>query len=123
MAHALGAVLHIPHGRANAILLPKTIEYNARSPEVEKKLGVLCAELNFGTGKDGRCSSALIDKIYALMAACEMPFTMRDAGAKLEDYSAKIPELARRAMADACTPGNPVTPTYEDIIDLFVKAF
>jgi alcohol dehydrogenase class IV len=124
MAHALGAIFHIPHGRANAILLTKTLEFNAKSPEVEKKLSGLCEELGLDLAKHAnRCSSALIEKINSLLELCKMPKGMRDVGVTPEAYGANVPELAKRAMEDACTPGNPVAPTYEDLINLFVKSY
>jgi alcohol dehydrogenase class IV len=123
MAHAIGAVFHIPHGRANAILLTKTLEFNAKSPDVEKKLSVLCAEMELDLGYSGRPSSALIGKINTLLELCEMPASVKDTGLTPEAYAVKIPDLAGRAMEDGCTAGNPITPTYEDIIELLIKAY
>jgi len=116
MAHPLGAVYDTPHGVANAVILPTVMEYNAEATgekyrDIAKAMGV--------TGVDAmtleEARKAAVDAVRKLSADVGIPATLTEVGVKEED----IDFLADSAMADACTPGNPKTPTKEDIVALY----
>lgn len=116
MAHALGALYNTPHGVANAILLPGVMAYNAdvsgsRYARIAKAMGVPGAE-DMSADEYRR---AAIDAVKLLNADIGIPPRLREVGAQEED----IPFLAAAAMEDFCLPGNPKTPTQEDIESLY----
>ncbi len=115
MAHALGAVYDTPHGVANAILLPTVMAYNAEATgekyrDIAKAMGVQGTE----TMSQEEYRAAAVEAVAALSRDVGIPQTLKGI-VKEED----IPFLAESAMADACRPGNPKEPTYEDIAALY----
>ncbi len=115
MAHALGAFYDTPHGVANAILLPTVMEYNAsatgsRYRDIAKAMGVP------GTDKmsEAEYRKAAIDAVKKLSTDVGIPADLKEI-VKPDD----VPALAKSAMADACTPGNPKDPNVSDIEKLY----
>ncbi len=117
MAHALGAVYDTPHGVANAILLPTVMEYNADATgekyrDIAKAMGVEGTE----TMTPAQYRKAACDAVRRLAADVGIPRDLKGIVAEKD-----LPFLAESAMADACRPGNPKDPTYEDILSLYKK--
>lgn len=115
MAHALGAVYDTPHGVANAILLPTVMEYNApctgdKYKDIAIAMGVQGTE-NMSQEEYRR---AAVDAVKKLFADVGIPADLK-AIVKPED----VDFLAQSAMDDACRPGNPKDPTFEDIKALY----
>lgn len=132
MAHQLGANFHIPHGRANALLLPYIIEYNsditAHSkskeqylPAVRKycQIAKLLGLNNFNTITTVR---ALVNWVQFMQKEMDIPFKVSQTGKTTEEeYMSKLSDLADGALADACTATNPRVPTKEDVINIYKK--
>ena len=115
MAHALGAVYDTPHGVDNAILLPTVMEYNApctgdKYKDIAIAMGVQGTE-NMSQEEYRR---AAVDAVKKLSADVGIPADLK-AIVKPED----VDFLAQSAMDDACRPGNPKDPTFEDIKALY----
>ena len=137
MAHKLGGEFHIPHGRANAILLPYVIAYNATRPtkfaafpkykeyiadERYAKLAWRCGLCNVGTETQTAVNS-LIEAVRKLMKEPDRPMTLRDCGISEEEFLAKVDELSYKAFEDQCTTANPVYPLVSEIKELYLKAY
>lgn len=135
MAHILGATFNIPHGRANAVLLPHVIGYNAQKPtkftaypkyeypqaaeryaEIAKNLG-----LNANTVEEGIYS--LIDAVKGLMTRLEMPLTIKDMGVNKNDFEIHLEHMADTAFADQTTGSNPRVPLVTEIKEIYLRAF
>lgn len=117
MAHGLGALYDTPHGVANAIILPTVMEYNKdavgeKLREVAKAMGVS------GTEKMSKeeYQKAAIDAVKKLAEDVGIPKDLKNI-VKLED----VDFLSQSAMDDACRPGNPRDPKFEDIKELFLQ--
>lgn len=129
LAHAMGARFHIAHGRANALLLPAVIAYNAglsgssNTPAAEKYRQLAAAlSLPARTTREG--VSQLISALQRLMLALHMPETVEKLGSvSNEDFEAAVFDMAETAMNDRCTSGNPVVPNKEDLIWLYRQAY
>ena len=120
MAHPLSAFYGIPHGVANAVLLPYVMEFNKdytgeKFREIARVLGV--------DGVDGMNETeyrqAAIDAVRKLSLDVNIPQTLKEIGVQEED----LPALAEAAMADVCTGGNPRPCTFELVLDVYKKAF
>lgn len=115
MAHGLGALYDTPHGVANAIILPRIMEYNAECTgdkyrDIAKAMGVEGTDAM--SIEDAR--KAAVDAVKKLASDVGIPATLKDI-VKEED----IEFLAESAYADACRPGNPRDTSVEEIIDLY----
>ena len=117
MAHGLGALYDTPHGVANAIILPTVMEYNKdavgeKLRDVAKAMGVS------GTEKMSKeeYQKAAIDAVKKLAEDVGIPKNLKNI-VKPED----VDFLSQSAMDDACRPGNPRDPKFEDIKELFLQ--
>ena len=120
MAHSLGAVYDTPHGVANALLLPYVMEYNAPSTgakyrEIARNLGV--ANVDAMSAVEYR--KAAVDAVIKLSQSIGIPQKLTEIGAKEEDLS----KLAKMALNDVCTPGNPRDTSEAEILEIYRKAF
>jgi len=120
MAHPLGAFYDTPHGVANALLLPYVMEYNAPATgekyrSVAKALGVA----NVDTMNQEAYRKAAVDAVCALSKRINIPQKLSEIGVKEKD----LPQLAKSAFADVCTPGNPRDTNEAEILALYQKAF
>lgn len=117
MAHPLGAIFDIPHGVANALLLPTIMEFNA--PAVLDKYVTIAKAMN--VYKDGmskeEAAQAAVDAVKSLAVRVGIPQHLSKLGIKESD----LPKLADSAIADVCTPGNPREVTRDIILDLYRK--
>ncbi|MCB2355854.1 1-propanol dehydrogenase PduQ [Clostridium estertheticum] len=131
MAHIIGAKFHVSHGRANAILLPYVIEFNAdikdfnsneytyaakRYSEIAKILGLPSSNAYEGV-------KSLIIAINIILKELNIPTTLKEAGIKEEDFKREVNEMASIAIEDRCTQTNPRVPRLEEIITLFNKVY
>ena len=119
MAHPLGAIFDIPHGVANALLLPIVMEFNA--PAALDKYVTIAKAMN--AYKEGmtreEAAEAAVDAVRQLSIRVGIPQHLAELGIKETD----LPRLAKAAFADVCTPGNPRDITEQDILELYKKAF
>ncbi|MCD8273787.1 MAG: lactaldehyde reductase [Alistipes sp.] len=119
MAHPLGAFYDIPHGVANALLLPYVMQYNMESSPA--KFGDVARAMGVDTaGMDTRqAAQAAVDAVRALAVRVGIPQRLSSLGVREED----LPRLAASALADVCTPGNPRDTNAGEILALYREAF
>ena len=117
MAHPMGSLHDIPHGVANALLLPTIMEFNM--PKCIEKFGVIAQTMGVDTtGMSAQeAAQAAVDAVRALSIRVGIPQTLTALGIKEED----IPALAAQAIADVCAPGNPRDVTEAEIVELYKK--
>lgn len=137
MAHKLGAECHIPHGRANAILLPYVIKYNATKPtkfasfpkykeyvaderyaKIARRVGLCSADTPISEAVD-----CLVKAIRELMTFTERPLCIKDCGVSEAEFMSKVDELSYKAFEDQCTTANPVYPLVSEIKELYREAY
>ena len=117
MAHSLGAVYDTPHGVANAILLPTVMEYNAEATgEKLKYVAIAMGVEGVEKMSQEEYRKAAVDAVKKLSKDVGIPADLK-AIVKPED----LDFLTQSAMDDACRPGNPKEPTFEDIKSLYLK--
>ena len=117
MAHPMGSLHDIPHGVANALLLPTIMEFYM--PKCIEKYGVIAQAMGVDTkGMTAQeVAQAAVDAVKALAIRVGIPQTLTELGIKEEN----IPALAAQAIADVCTPGNPRDVTEAEIVELYKK--
>ncbi|MGT2910853.1 1-propanol dehydrogenase PduQ [Streptococcus cameli] len=120
LSHAIGAFFHLSHGRINAMLLPHVVAFNASLDEKQetfatKRYSQMANLLGIYGSSPTQGARALIYAIKCLAKQMNMPMSIEEMGIDRQEFQAMIPEMAKRALADACTPANPRSVTLEDL--------
>lgn len=135
LAHKLGGEFHIPHGRANAILLPYVIEYNAQKPTkfvsfpkyetfiADKKYAEIAKALGLPASTVEEGVKSLIKAVKELMKKLNLPSTIAECNIDRNQFMAKVPELADKAFEDQCTTANPRMPLVKELEEIYIKAY
>ena len=136
MAHKLGAMFHVPHGVANALLIRQVIKYNAvdyphkqaifpqyKFPNAKEKYAQIADELGLGGKTIEEKVENYIKAIDKLMKAINLPNSIKDFGVSEEDFYAKLDEMVELAFDDQCTGANPAYPLMSDIKEIYIDAF
>ena len=135
LAHKLGGEFHIPHGRANAVILPYVIAYNAQKPTkfvsfpkygkfvADYRYAQIARFLNLGGATQEEQVQALIDAIRKLMKELNMPMSLKECGIPEAEFMAKVPQLAENAFEDQCTTANPRYPLISELEEILKKAY
>ena len=115
MAHPLGSLFDIPHGVANAVLLPTVMEFN--KPCCVEKYGKIAEAMgvNISGMTPDEAAQAAVDAVKALSARVGIPARLSDLGIKEAD----VEPLSLQAIEDVCTPGNPREVALDDIRALY----
>ena len=130
MAHQLGATFHIPHGRANAMLLPHIIEFNSDInkhsksqakylPAVEryKTVARILGLSSYNTIMTVR---NLVNWVQFMLKEMDIPLSISQMGKiSKEEYFAEIERMAEAALADGCTATNPRVPSKADVMKIY----
>lgn len=123
IAHSLGARFHLPHGRANAMLLPHVIEFNAN---LEQSFGMAYSKaalkyahiakiLGISHDETRKDVFALIQELKYMLKMTKIPTDLKQAGITIENCLAHKEELIESAIKDVCTATNPREVSKEDI--------
>ena len=130
MAHQLGATFHIPHGRANAMLLPHIIEFNSdinkhsKSRETYlpavKRYATVAQILGLSSYNKIMTVRSLVNWVQFMLKEMDIPLSISQIGTISEnEYFGAIDRMADAALADACTATNPRVPSKDDVIRIY----
>jgi len=135
LAHTLGGEFHIPHGRANAVLLPFVVEYNSKKPTkfvsfpkyetfiADKKLAEIAKALGLPACTAEEGVKSLVAAIRKLMKEVNVPMSIKACGVDEKAFMAKVDELADKAFGDQCTSANPRLPLVKELKEIYLKAY
>lgn len=130
MAHKTGAAFddfgaHLIHGAANAMYLPKVIAYNAKNPEAATRYAQIADHMKLGGESEKEKIDLLIAYIRNMNDDLNIPHCIKHYGADSyptekgfvpeEVFLERLPEIAKNAVADACTGSNPRQPSVEEM--------
>jgi acetaldehyde dehydrogenase/alcohol dehydrogenase len=136
MAHKLGAMYHVPHGVANALLIRQIIKYNAsdapkkqaifpqyKFPCAKAKYAQVADEVGLGGKTDDEKVELLIKAVDELMKKVNLPNSIKDFGVDEKTFMDNLDQLVELAFDDQCTGANPVYPLMEDIKQIYIDAY
>ncbi|KXG44957.1 bifunctional acetaldehyde-CoA/alcohol dehydrogenase [Tepidibacillus decaturensis] len=135
LAHKLGGEFHIAHGKANSILLPYVIRYNATKPTkfvsfpkydhfiANERYAKIARMLGLKARTTEEGVQSLIEAIIQLAKELNMPLTIKEAGIDEKTFEAKVEELAEKAFEDQCTTANPRYPLVSELATIYREAF
>lgn len=125
IAHAIGAKFHIPHGKANAIVLPYVIEFNSginkhsksrkEYPKCVEKYCNVAKLLGVNNFNEITTIRALVGWIQFMSKEMNIPLTMSQCGIEKREYMNAVESMAEKAIADACTATNPRVPSKAEV--------
>jgi len=104
-AHPLGGRYHIPHGLANAVLLPHVVDFNL--PAVEARYAEVAATLDLPGETDQELAAELIYAILRLNSLIGIGNLEEALGDNLADFKTNLAAVAQDALGDPSVPANP----------------
>jgi acetaldehyde dehydrogenase/alcohol dehydrogenase len=135
IAHKLGGEYHIPHGRANSIILPYVMKYNASNPTklvswpkyehyiADEKLANIAKRLGLPCSNTEEAVKSLVMAIKELSIKVGEPQSIKECGIDEAEFLAKLDTLADKAFADQCTTVNPRVPLVSEIKQILLDAY
>jgi alcohol dehydrogenase class IV len=121
IAHTLGGIFHIPHGKANAVLLPYVIRFN--SFDVRERYRTIASELDLPSDSVEQGNESLIEAVRWLNSQMDIPNTIGELGIEEDEFNSSLEVMATNAMDDRCTLTNPRRPSQRDLMELLGKAY
>ena len=135
LAHAFGARFGVGHGRANALMLPHVLAYNAAVPTkfmpspnlrayiAHKKYAMVADLLGLGGDTIAEKVKNLVSATEQLLDRLEIPRSIADLGISEEEFERAMPDLAKSAFDDPSWRSNPRMPLVNELVGLFWKAY
>ncbi|MEK6200814.1 MAG: iron-containing alcohol dehydrogenase [Desulfobulbaceae bacterium] len=114
IAHQIGGMFGVPHGRANAILMPNVIRFNSRDTD---KYRLLAQALGKETAED------FAREIESLRQSVGIENSFKAYGIDPKTWEEKLDVMVQNAMDDPCTGTNPRKPTLEEMKRIFESCF
>ena len=136
MAHKLGAMFHVPHGLANALLINQVIKFNAtdkpakqtafpqyKFPNAKMKYGQIADELGLGGKTDDEKVQLLQEALIQMKKDLGLPMSIREYGIDEAEFMSKLDEMVELAFDDQCTGANPRYPLFKEIKQMYIDAY
>ncbi|MFP5108268.1 bifunctional acetaldehyde-CoA/alcohol dehydrogenase [Neobacillus sp. C211] len=135
LAHKLGAEFHIAHGRANAVLMPHVIRYNATKPKkftafpkynhfkADKRYAEIARILDLPASSTEEGVESLVQAIIKLAKELEVPMSLEANKINKIEFESKVDYLADRAFEDQCTTANPKLPLVTELAEIYRQAY
>ena len=129
MAHKTGAAYtggHIVHGCANAMYLPRVIQYNAKVEEAAKRYAEIADFIGLGGNTTEEKVAALVEELKKMNKSLDIPNSIKEYEGGIIDekeFMEKLPKVAELAIGDACTGSNPRVPVQEEMEKLLKACY
>jgi len=135
IAHKIGAEFHIPHGKANAIILPYVIKYNGTAPTkfvpwpkyenyiADKRYAEISKKLGLPASTPAEGVKSLVKAVQELNEKVGEEKSLKEFGIDEEEFLAKVDMLADKAFGDQCTTVNPRVPLVSEIKQILIDAY
>jgi acetaldehyde dehydrogenase/alcohol dehydrogenase len=135
LAHKLGAEFHIAHGRANAVLMPHVIRYNATKPKkftafpkynhfkADKRYAEIARILGLPASTTEEGVESLVQAVIKLAKELEVPMSLEANNIGKVEFENKVDYLADRAFEDQCTTANPKLPLVTELAEIYRQAY
>jgi acetaldehyde dehydrogenase/alcohol dehydrogenase len=135
LAHAFGARFGVSHGRANALMLPHVLAYNASVPTkfmpspnqrayvADKKYATVADLLGLGGDTVAGKVQNLVRATEELLDRLEIPRSIADLGITEEEFGRAVPDLVKIAFDDPSWLSNPRMPLMSELSELFWSAW
>lgn len=135
IAHKLGADFHIAHGKANAIILPYVIKYNATKPTkfvsfpkyeyfiADEKYASIARRLGLKANTTEEGVKSLINAIVEMNKKLNIPSSLKELGIEEQEFLANVDALSEKAFSDQCTTANPRLPLVTELKQILLDSY
>lgn len=135
LAHKIGGEWHVPHGRANGILLPFVIRYNGTVPtklnvwpkienyKADHKYRELAELIGCHPTSDAEGVEMFATEVEKLWVSIGGATNIKSQGIGRDEWMASVHRMAMNAYEDQCTPANPRMPMIEDMEEILTKIY
>ncbi|MGA4498536.1 bifunctional acetaldehyde-CoA/alcohol dehydrogenase [Bacillus bombysepticus] len=135
LAHKIGPEFHIPHGRANAILMPHVVRYNAIKPRKhalfpkyehfvsDERYAHIARMLGLPASSAAEGVESLVRAIIELGKSLNINMSIAGQGVDKEQFEEVVGVLAERAFEDQCTTANPKLPLISELKEIYMEAY
>lgn len=135
LAHKIGSEFHIAHGRANTILLPHVIRYNATKPKkftafpkythfiADKRYAEIAKTLGLPARTTAEGVESLVQAIINLAKDLNIPMSIEANNVENSFFESRVDFLAERAFEDQCTTANPKLPLVTELAEIYRLAY
>ncbi|EML6322295.1 bifunctional acetaldehyde-CoA/alcohol dehydrogenase [Bacillus cereus] len=135
LAHKIGPEFHIPHGRANAILMPHVVRYNAIKPRkhalfpkyehfvADERYAHIARMLGLPASSAAEGVESLVQAIIELGKSLNINMSIAGQGVDKEQFEEVVGVLAERAFEDQCTTANPKLPLISELKEIYMEAY
>jgi len=121
LGHVIGGVLHVPHGRAIAIILPYSVEYNAKV--ATQKYSEIAKAVGIEAETDGKALEKFVEALRQLQRELEEPASLKEAGIPREEFEKKLDDLAGKVIKSVILRANPRPLNMEEARKLFTYMY
>jgi acetaldehyde dehydrogenase/alcohol dehydrogenase len=135
LAHKVGGVFHVPHGRANAILMPYVIEYNGVRPrktatwpkynyyKADEKYQEIARMLGLPASTPEEAVHSYAKACYELGRKVGIKMSFKEQGIDAQQWNDNIAKIALLAYEDQCSPANPKLPLVDDMMKILQDTY
>ena len=123
LGHVTGGVLHVPHGRAMAIILPYSVEYNAKVKVATQKYAEIAKAVGIEAKTDNKALEKFVEALRQLRRELEEPASLKEAGIPQEEFEKKLDDLANKAIKSVVLRANPRPLNLEEARKLFTYIY
>lgn len=121
LGHVIGGVFHISHGRAMAIILPYSIEYNAR--EAMERYADIARAIGIEAKTNSEAVEKLVEAIRELKRELGEPASLKETGISLDEFKKKLDDAVNKAMKSVVLRGNPRALNLDEARKLFTYIY
>lgn len=114
IAHTVGGLFGIPHGLADAIVLPYVIEFNMSDDKAKERYNDLSKKIN----KD-----SLLDAVKEINNKLDIPVSLKEVINDDKSFTDQLEDIAKLSIADGCTKTNPIVPNVDEMKALILKIY
>jgi hypothetical protein len=121
LGHVTGGVLHVPHGRAMAIILPYSVEYNAKV--AAQKYAEIARAIGIEAKTEYQALEKFVETVRQLQRELEEPASLKEVGIPRKEFERKLDDLASKAIKSVVLRANPRPLNLEEARKLFAYIY